>query len=270
MPFNFDNIKNDHVDVDFRAEAKRLNKSTGFTGLGEQAEYFSAIEDTIDLIPRSQWKQISDEQHAINASGEYLVTRIYDQGKEGACCSNATAGASEFLQAKQFGTLNVIPLSAISLYKRVANSPSTGSTLSDNIDEASVRGILPLSTTDNKAKFSATMSNTGFYSSFPSGWQNVAKKFRITEYHIVRSIEGLVTALLIGLPVIVGRDGHSIYYTSVAFKGEKMYALFCNSWGLGWGVAAGNMSGGFGADSEAMMLKSAKYAVVPRVVTIWN
>jgi hypothetical protein len=39
------------------------------------------------------------------------------------------------------------------------------------------------------------MPNTGFYEKFPSDWENTANNFTIVEHHVIRSLEGMKTAL---------------------------------------------------------------------------
>ena len=81
-----------------------------------------------------------------------------------------------------------------------------------------------------------------YYGRFPSGWQETAKHFRAAEVFDVASWEGVITALLIGCPTIVGRRGHAICYLDPRGTGSQVE--YANSWGTSW------KDKGFGIDSE--------------------
>lgn len=182
------------------------------------------------------------------------------------CVANATGQAAEVIQAKQFGVDNVTHLSAISLYKRIGRSASSGSTVNDAMDEMLSTGILPLDTPENREKFgNAVMPNTGFSTPFPGDWQSTAAKFRVVEAYAVRSEQGLFTALVRREPVIVGRDGHSICYLTPTRSGDNRSVVYANSWG-NWGHAGGSFEKGFGTDTERQISRSASWAFVMRTI----
>lgn len=203
--------------------------------------------------------------NAIQVAGggcSQLVSRIYNQGNEGSCVANACSQAHEIIQAKQFGKANVVPLSAISLYKRIGRSPNSGAMVSDGLDEMSERGVLPLDTPENRTKFgAAVMPNTGFRTPYPTGWEATAKKFAGTEWFILESVNELVSALLLQMPVVVGRSGHSIAYCDVVYQGSDLMVKYANSWG-NWG------ENGFGYDSMRLIRSSASWAFALRSVTV--
>lgn len=250
----------DFVDVDFPSD----NHFT-FGDLGRRA--FDDVSrgsyaDVVNLIPESQWK---DEAAAIQAAGggcSQLVSRIYNQGNEGSCVANACSQAHEIIQAKQAGKENVIHLSAISLYKRIGSSPNSGAMVSDGLEEMAERGILPLDTPENRAKFgTAVMPATGFRTAYPAGWEATAKQFAASEWFICESVNELITALLNQHPVVVGRSGHSICYCDPIYKDGALLVKYANSWG-DWGEQ------GFGYDSLRMIKSSASWAFALRSVTV--
>jgi hypothetical protein len=258
-----------YLDVDLDAEANRLGIPRGYGDkrhfAPDKGIFYGA--NRIPPIPRNQWPDLAARIENEKTSGAYLVTRIFDQGREGSCVANATAQAHEIVQALQFGKHRVVHLSAISLYKRIGTSPNSGSYVEDALNEMRKRGILPLAGSDqNDMRFKHVMQNTGFYTRFPQGWEQTAEMFRIAEYAIIDSIDELVNAQFAGFPVIVGRRGHSIVYIQPFYHGNKLYNLYVNSWGR-WGQAAGYMSHGFGVDSYDYMLASAQYAVAVMSVT---
>lgn len=258
-------IPDEFVDVDLDAEAKRLNLGTGNAGSGLLFGAAPVFEDSIPMIPESQWKTEIDK---IDQQGgiERLITRIYNQKQEGSCVSNATGQAHEIIQAAQHGKDKVVPLSAISLYKRCGRSPGSGSTVSGNLEELATRGILPLDTPENRAKYKHVMPNTGFSLPYPDGWQETAAQFRGIEWFDVRSVAGMITALILGYPVVVGRQGHSICYVRPQYRNGQLGVIYVNSWDDTWGFSLAGFSGGFGFDTPSQIRQSASWAFALRSV----
>ncbi len=228
------------------------------------AEGEPIFEDAIPLIPREAWpaaiKALEDQGGGL----DLLVTRIYDQKSEGSCVSNATCQAMEIIQAQRRGRKNVVHLSAISLYQRVASGPGSGSMVSTNLKEILSRGVLPLDNEANKARFKHTMPNTGFYLKKPSGWEETAKRFRGHEVFDIRSYDGFITALLRGYPVCYGRSGHSICAVRPVYRNGQLYVRYANSWSEAFGEK------GFGYDSEGKIRSGAGWAFALRTVVDHN
>lgn len=249
------------VDVDFEADPKYVFGDRGAACFGTEALFF---EDVVPVIPRDRWQAEAEKFDAEHNGIENLVTRIYNQQSEGSCVANACSQALEIIQAKEDGRENVVHLSAISLYKRIGRSPGSGAMVSDGLEEITDRGVLPLDTPENRAKFgNIVMPNVGFYTKYPDGWEAVAAQFKGVERFIIRSFEGLVTAGLNGHPCVVGRQGHSICYTRATFKNGRLLMPYPNSWG-DWGQAFGQMTTGFGFDSESQIKQSAGWAFALR------
>lgn len=254
-----------YIDTDFRKW-----KSHYVPGdLGRRA--FDTFADFEASSPVLSDREIDAAITAIEAAGggaERLVTRIYSQGQEGSCVANATSQSHEVVQAKQFGKENVIHLSAISLYKRIGRSPGSGANVSDGLDEMVKRGILPLDTPENRARFGVhVMPNTGFYEKYPQEWESTARMFCGVEYTVIRTLQGMKTALVKQQPVVVGRQGHSICYVGLIRKNGRLLAPYPNSWSLNWGSPFGDMKAGFGFDSERQIGMSAQWAFTLRSVT---
>lgn len=246
------------IDVDFPSQPQFTHGDLGIRAFDQNC---AAYGEAVTLIPESRWK---DEAAAIQAAGggcSQLVSRIYNQGNEGSCVANACSQALEVIQCKQLGKENVTHLSAISLYKRIGSSPNSGAMVSDGLDEMATRGILPLDTPENRAKYgAAVMPNTGFRTPYPANWEATAAKFRATEWFIIESVPELVTALLNQHPVVVGRSGHSICYCDVVYQSNSLLVKYANSWG-DWG------ENGFGYDSAGMIRSSASWAFALRAAT---
>lgn len=259
------------IDVDFEREMRERGLIAGDLGRKEEGQYFASLptyEDTAPLIPREDWEAEAAKMEADKSGAEWLVTRIYNQSNEGSCVANACAQAHEIIQALQYGKDRVVHLSAISLYKRIGSSPNSGAMVSDGLDEGAERGILPLNTPENIARFQHCMANTGFRQGYPSGWETTAKMFRFVEWSVIKTKEGMGTALLRRQPIVVGREGHSICYCGMRFKSGKLYVPYPNSWSEDWGQAFGDMPGGFGMDSERQFEKSSGWAFTPRAIVV--
>lgn len=264
----FADIDDRFVDCDFRDDPRYVMGSIdapGFRGVRTYEERFGVMNDA----------EIDAAIDAIAAAGgglERLVTRIFDQEQEGSCVAQAAGQGVEIIQAKTFGKENVVPVSPMSLYKRIARSAQSGAIVSDGMDELGERGILPLDTPENRAKFgAAVMPHTGWSTPFPPNWEETAKKFLIIERVPIQSVAGIFTALCQQFPVMVGREGHSICYTTPIRRNGRRNSLYANSWSLDWGIAAGDMPGGFGVDSESQIKKSASWAWALRTIrTDWR
>lgn len=249
----------EYLDIDFRRCPQYVPGAMGIRG----ARTFANFEDTVDLIPKTRWKELIEQLDQAGGGSDQLVTRIYYQGREGSCVANACSQAHEVRQAVQFGRDRVVHLSAISLYKRIGRSPNSGAMVDDGLEEMHERGILPLDTPDNRRRFGdCVMPNTGFYTNFPNGWEHTARLFRADEWTVVRSLEGMMTALLLQFPVVVGRQGHSICYLRPMYRNGSLITKYANSWHQSWG------DGGFGYDSLSQMRMSSSWAFALRSVSV--
>lgn len=207
---------------------------------------------------------MSRETEAQNAGIEWLLTEILDQSREGSCVYNQLTNQLEVCQAKQFGKSHVIKLSAISGYQQNARSPNSGSSVDGSLTYGHDHGLVPRDTPENRALFGdAVMPHTGFYSRRPTGADEAAANFKIDEYYVIKTYEGLVSAGLRGDTAGVGREGHSICYLRPTFSSDSVNSLkyiYANSWRETWGFALAGFKGGFGADTMPQVRKSAQWA----------
>jgi len=207
--------------------------------------YFPVYERDNALIERRFWKDFADDECGL----EPYVSRIFNQGREGSCASNATAQAMEIVTSQQIGKDQSTRLSAISLYTRVGRNANSGSSIPSNIQEVAERGLLPLNTTENKEKYDHTHPATGFSERLPSGWEETAKLFQAFEWFDIQSFDGIATCLLKGFPVVYGRAGHAICGVNLVRRGGEWCIKYANSWG-NWGEH------GYGYDSEDFVSRS--------------
>ena len=241
------------VDYDFTKDSRYVQ---GYTP-GIPSGRCAAFADSFALIPEKDWRELCEAR--TKASMAHLVTRIFNQGNEGSCVGNAGTQAHQVLQAKTLGKSAVVQMSAMSLYKQIGNSANSGAMVEDAIDRLNDTGILPLDNAANKGRFAHTMSHTGFYQPWPSGWKDTAKKFSGIEGFACDTVAEMVSALFRGMPVHVGRAGHSIVYLDPVWLDGSLAVLYVNSWGNDWGGAGGSFKGGFGVDTARYYRESADW-----------
>jgi hypothetical protein len=191
-----------------------------------------------------------------------LIGRIHDQGNEGSCVGQGAGKAMEVLHALE--RPEPIDFSAMSIYKRVGRSASSGANISDALEEISARGVLPLDTPANREKYQHVHPETGFSLQLPSGWEQTGSLFKVTEWWDIESFEGLMSVLLRKRPVCYGRASHCICgLRPVKMKGVWT-VKFINSWKVTWGDA------GCGYDTESFLRsKMGNYgAFSPRVAVV--
>lgn len=248
-------VDDEFLDVTFPDDP---NYTFGLTG-GDSV-FGTCYEDIYGAMSDAEIDEAIEKQDAEDSGLDDLVVNIFSQKNEGSCVANAYAQAHQVLQAKQLGKKNVTKLSAISLYKQIGRSASSGANVTDGANALSEVGILPLDTPENRAKYNGiVMPATGFNSKYPENWKSVAKLFRGVEKHRCKTVQGIYSANLQGFTVIVGREGHSICYLRPTLYKGKRVVKYANSWG-NWGDK------GYGYDSQSQIEKSASGAWAIRSV----
>lgn len=244
------------VDVYFPDDPNYVGGDLGAPLCGDYREF--AAEETV--YTRAEIEAKVREQEANGGTLDELVVEIKDQGREGSCVGNAITQAIQVLLAKQFGKAWATLLSAISIYKQIGRSALSGAMVSDAMEAVRDTGIVPLDTPANRQKYDHVMPPRGFSTPFPSGWKETAAKFKGFEFLVIRNVLQLLTALLKGYPVVVGRQGHSVTYLRVMFRNGRLVVKYANSWTPEWGDE------GFGYDTEALFEQSATWAFAVKAV----
>lgn len=213
------------------------------------------------VLSPTEIREAIEKLEAEKTGAEWLVKEIKNQRNEGSCVGNMGTGGLQLIYAQQHGVEATPVLSAMSVYRNIGSSPQSGAMVSDCLDFISEHGALPQDTPENVAQFGADVctpatgwGTIGRVASWSDKRKTVAKKFRLLEWSIFRTYEGIVSALLRGWFVGVGRQGHSIIYVRPAVRNGRVGVVFANSWGggqNGWGFGAGNHPTGFGFDSES-------------------
>lgn len=215
-----------------------------------------------DRIQVMDWSAIDAEIEKIDAAGgglDLLKPYQHDQNGEPSCTSNATCSALEHAMMIQYGVAGVVPLSAISLYRRVG-SPNSGSSVDDNLEEATKIGILPLDCEQNRQRgIEGLHPHNGYRVAPPSNWQQYAANFRVDEVYEIKSLEEFFTSLVKGWPVVYGRQGHCIICVRAMKKSGARVGKYLNSWG-DWG------DNGYGYDTSRQLDMGADWAFAVRSV----
>lgn len=258
------NIDPEFLDVDFEKDPHFIFGDRGMRCFG--AKKFG---DEITSIEQSQWPELIEKMEG--GWLELLVKHIYDQGQEGSCVGNATAQAVNVIQASQIGKDASVLISPMSIYAFIGQSPSSGAIVSDAMDFISQHGCLPLDTPGYAALYAHVLPATGYHRAreqfrkWGDSWKATAAQFRGVEFFQIDRYSELVSASLLGFPVVVGRQGHSICYLRPLLAAGKIKFLYANSWGQ-WGQAAGDLPYGFGIDSSTLVQDSASWAFAIRAV----
>lgn len=255
------NVDEQFVDYDFSTDPNFVFGMMPESATQEElCASFGDIEEVEPNLTRAEIIEACEKMAAEKSGAEWLVSRIYNQGREGSCVANATCQAHEIVQAMQYGKPNVIHLSAMSVYRFIGSGPSSGAMVSDGLRQLQNVGAVPLDTPENRAKFgSVVMENTGWNQRFPEGWKEVAGKIRSVEAKVIRSYDALLSACARRRPVVVGRSGHSICYAGLLYENGRFRAPYPNSWGS-WGSPFGEHPSGWGFDSESYIKSSAGWA----------
>jgi hypothetical protein len=257
------NIDPKFIDVDFPT---RPEFTFGDTGQRVFRSRRPTFEESVPLIPESEWQAEIEKIDANGGHLERMIVNIFDQKQEGSCVANASSQAHQITQAMQNGKENVVQLSAISLYKGIGSSPNSGANVSDALEFIDEHGVLPLNNAANTARFKHVMPSTGFYSKYPQGWDETANLFKGHESFELTSIAGLASASFRGYAIVVGRRGHSICYVRPTWKNGQLGFVYANSWTPQWGFAMGEFPGGFGLDTLNVIRDSADWAYCLRSV----
>lgn len=224
------------------------HQPSGYLGPGDKT--FGSAFRSEWLIDRKDWRDWYEQNEAASVSLKRYNLKINNQNPESSCVCNAAETCFRSIWARQLGVKWSIDLSPMSLYARICSSRHSGSYMVDALNEAKENGFLPESTEKNKRLFRHTLhQNTPWIreSQLPSGWQQTAKHFRPLEwYRLPDDRDAFGSALLQGMPICYGRDGHSIAAMDLIWDNGRWLAVYAQSYGTETGDE------GYQYDSERM------------------
>ncbi|MFO7904521.1 MAG: hypothetical protein R6U98_17795 [Pirellulaceae bacterium] len=210
-----------------------------------QPQLVTFADAGFDLIPESEWGDYDDNNGVRHLSDHFQM----DQDGVGSCASESAVGC--LMVVRQMQGLEQIKFNPWSLYQQVT-SWDNGSSLSDNIRKISEVGVLSME----------TFPRTRWNADPPRGWHDEAKRYRLSEWWQITSLEEFVTALILRFPVYYGRSGHAIFAVENVFN--RRGVIYKNSWSADWGDE------GYGFDSyRSFQRQIGNYgAYVPRVAIV--
>jgi hypothetical protein len=158
------------------------------------------------------------------ANGISLVSKIRDvkdQGRDGSCATESTAGAMQLI--REWNNRDFVELNPLSIYA-FTKGRTGGSSIDTNLVRARDVGILPESIWPR---------SKGWHNRPSLGMLNEhASKYRIDEFWDINTMAELRTAVLSLFPVVFGWRGHSCVLVELT---DMDTALYLNSWGKSWG-----------------------------------
>lgn len=222
---------------------QQLNPPPGYVpGCLPRAEKVGKLgpvfSDHIKIVERGEWDRIlaGRKSRGTELNGRKDVARIKNQRSVGSCATEATAQAVEVEHIRQCKLDEWEQLNPWSIYRVTSGGSDRGSNIDRNLEFARDVGVLPVSffpRYEHNDEENGRIINS-WNARPPSGWEEVAKKYRIDEWYDMESIAEVGTALLLGFPVVIGWNSHSEVLVDL-LPGEK--ALVANSWSQGWGDA---------------------------------
>lgn len=246
------------IDVDFTTDPRYVPGYSPKFRSHKKRFGAAVFGDRFEVLSAKDRREAADQTQKDGGLLSLLIKRILNQLSEGSCVGQMGAQALMVLMSKAVGKDLSIDMSAQSLYRQIGSSPNSGANVEDAIDRLNDTGILPRDTPENRARFKHVGPDTGFYTKPPSDWKETASMFAGLEGVWCDNPEEMSTALALGMPVGVGRDGHSVLYLDNRYEGSDEFKLYVNSWGP-WGIGAGGFPSGFGLDSSRYFREAADW-----------
>jgi len=201
------------------------------------------------LIDPSDWKDAARQNDTHKTWAEDYRNRFTNQAPTHECTCHALAQNFEIAWNRQrAGKGSPIWVSPLSVYSEANTRQWGGSSMQRTVGICIARGFLPEhrgpnGVTEQKDKFPHTLHCTSGndneaggpwvpVSRFPSGWQATSKHLKADEVINPRSYEQVISLLLNGIAVSVGRSGHAIPYVKVVWRNGQLAAMYADSYNV--------------------------------------
>lgn len=204
-------------------------------------------------IPRSDWDDWIAQNDANKSAAIDYSARQTHQGNSHECVCHASIQSFEIAYNRQFaGTKYAFYGAPLALYTLITGGRQYGgSNVMSAVEAMMQRGILPehdgpewLGGKGGQAKrFKATVHQTSGRSEdhwatkgwiresqFADGWEQTARHFRVIEAFTIPDAEAHISALLRGLCVVNGRNGHSIPHVQMVKSGGAYLSKYRDSY----------------------------------------
>ena len=243
---NFPDNLLDHtpsIDTGYPQRLAQLDTPEALAGLGARE-----FPDHLHIEP-SDWKDAARQNDECGTWGEDFRNRFTNQAPTHECTCHALTQNMEIAWNRQrAGKGSPVWFSPLSVYAEANSQQWGGSTMQRTVGVVLDRGILPEhrgpnGTTEQKDKFRHTLHCTSgndgeaggpwvSVNRFPSGWRETAKHFKADEVINPRSYEQVISLLLHGVAVSVGRSGHAVPYVKVVWRGNDLVAMYADSYNV--------------------------------------
>jgi hypothetical protein len=191
-------------------------KATGCLPRNDRCgERFPLFAERIKVIPQDEWAGLIG---TIDLSS--TVVEGIDQGQVGSCACASTTQALQmvrYLEGQPHELLN-----HEYIYHYTSGGRDNGSVIGDNIVFARDLGVAPISVWPRSHSWKETPSADAM---------EAAKQYKLIESYDIATVDEIGTALLEGLPVVFGWQGHSCVLTDLLSATRARYR---NSWGDDW------------------------------------
>jgi len=200
-------------------------------------------------IEENLWKDYARDNDKYKTWPESWRTHFTHQGNSHECVTHAFTQCFEITWNRQrMSKEDCVWFSPLSLYSEANPNIRGGTYLHKVLRIARERGVLPENngpegSGSQKLKFKHTLHQTAGRSNegggpwvtlrrFPVGWKDTARHFKPDEVINISSWQQIICCLLRGLPVWVGRAGHSIPYTFVGWEGNSIFVGYPDSYNV--------------------------------------
>lgn len=196
------------------------------------------------LIPESDWKNKAQENDKYGTWPENYRNRFTNQSPTHECtCHALTQGFEIAWNRQRKGKGSPVYVSPMSVYAEANPGIRGGASMQGTVGICIRRGFLPDKITPGAERFKHTLTGTqgkgnatqssGAWvpvGQFPSGWQDTAKHLRALEVINPQSVEQIISLILHGICVCVGRSGHAIPYVQIVWDGGQLRAKYSDSY----------------------------------------
>lgn len=207
---------------------------------------YGAGVDNIELVPRSQWKELIGTN--IGPEDPYLPP-VHDQNGIGMCNASATVAAMESCRLQ--AGLEHIPLSGGDLYHRISGGVDRGSMLEDGIKESMENGVASV----------AVVPYLSWRQNYNSAKED-RLRFKVLEAFLCPTFDHCMSAALKGFKIIMGMmwsqnfspdsdgwlpsrgfggGGHALFSYKGTYRGDRFGLWTQNSWSSSWGKFGGRL-----------------------------
>ncbi len=235
----------------------------GYLDTPEQLQAFGNSRrwpSTLEKWDRGQWRDAKREQEKafgpmlqrynlpIDRPGWLYLEPWLNQSPESTCVHCNASCCHRYLMARNYGSEYLIYGAPMSSYAMRSRPRNAGDYMGQVCEHMQTIGQLPAyksnrsssATMDEAHRRAEILSGATFRqntpyarkSELPENWERFAKYIRVTEWIALATDDEIASAMLHRLPILTGRQGHSITYCDLVFddRGNPL-AEYLDSYG---------------------------------------